>query len=153
MYQTRIQTATVEIPGVEGFYFTLERRPISDLECKISPGIVVTTTDFDDGAIYKWFENGDVERIEVDGTKTTWWAAPTMSEVINQNPYKETYCRFYADGSIVLKAKGNSYYWGPFIPGYSQKGIYQITSCKCNDCYNDYLSDISEDYYMSDSYY
>jgi hypothetical protein len=153
MYQTRIQTATVEIPGVEGFYFTLEKRPISDLQCKITPGTVVTTTDFDDGAIYNWFENGDVERIEVNGTKTTWWAAPTRSEVINQNPYKEMYCRFYANGSITLKAKGNSYYWGPLIPGYPQKGIYHITSCKCNDCYNDYLSDISEDYYMSDSYY
>lgn len=153
MYQTRIQTASVEIPGVEGFYFTLEKRPISNLGDNVAEGNIVSTTDFKDGTVYKWFHNGDVERVEVNGTKTIWWAAPTMSEVINLYPYKDVYCRFYPNGAITMKANGFAYYWGPSISGNVQKGSYWITSCGCNYCYSEYLSDISEDYYMSDGYY
>jgi hypothetical protein len=154
MSQTRLQTATVIIAGVDNFYFTLEKRPIpnSEFEDRITVGNIVTTTSPKDGCLYKWFHNGDIERIETNGTKTTWWAVPTMDSVINRRPNDEFYCRFYPNGTITMAVSGSNFYWGPLIAGEPQTGSYWVTSCQCDDCYDDYLSDCSRHYYRSHCY-
>lgn len=141
MSQTRLQSANVRIPGVEHYYHTLEKRPIIDpsIQDRVTLGNMVRTMT-KDGTLYQWFHDGDVCRTAPDGTITTWWSAPTMNDMINRTPDEAMYCRFYSSGAIGMRLYNKDYYWGPLISGEPIIGENQVTTCYCEDCYDDYGS-------------
>ena len=152
MPQTRIQTASVDIPGVEDCYQILEKCPIIDpaIQDRLVEGnLVITMTS--DRTKFIWEHNGDVIRIQSDGIITRWWGVPSMNYAINRNP-DGMYCRFYSNGSISMRVYGGFYYWGPLISGEPVIGEHQIVPCQCDDCYDDYFSDCSRHYYRSNCY-
>lgn len=153
MSQTRVQSADVQIPGVEDCQRTLEKCPIIDpavADRLIEGNRIVTITS--DNTKFIWEHNGDVIRHDADGTVTTWWAVPSMNAAINRNPDEGMYCRFYPNGSISMRVYGGAFYWGPLVSGDPVIGESIVGACDCYDCYDDYQSICSRHYYRSECY-
>jgi hypothetical protein len=153
MPQTRLQSAHVQISGVESCYHTLEKCPIMDstVADRLTEGNrIITVTS--NNTKFIWEHNGDVIRHDEDGTITTWWAVPTMNAAINRNPHEGMYYRFYPNGSIGMRVNEGAFYWGPLVSGEPVIGESIVSVCDCYDCYYDHESICSRHYYGSDCY-
>lgn len=133
---TRKQSACVSFPWSELQFSIMENRPIHKPVMKGQHDVVEVRTD--DGTIFQWFPDGDVSRKTPAGELTTWWATPTMAEIVNRNP-DGAFCRFYSDGRVTMSRDTLTWFWGPPVLGDFVEGTPLLVSCTCPDCVDDHL--------------
>lgn len=139
---TRNQTVTVKFPWSELEFLNIETRPAHQPIMKGTHDEVEVQTD--DGTVFHWDRNGNVSRKTPFGELTTWWAVPTMDEVVHR-PADGTFCQFYADGRVTMAVGNGTWLWGPPGMGKITEGAIQILYCTCPDCVDDHVDDYYHD--------
>lgn len=131
---TRKQSAGVSFPWSELHFMVMEPRPVHDPIVKGGHDMVEVRTD--DGTIFEWLPNGNVTRKKISGELTTWWAVPTIDEIVHRGE-DGVYCRFYSDGRVTMARDGLTWFWGPPVMGEITEGSIHILPCTCGECVDD----------------
>ncbi len=116
---TYVQTVVIQRPLSSLEFVTELRRPVlpAPLQSKLKYGQAISLVRKSDSSEITWYPDGDILELKPNGEVHEYLPKPTKQEVISHLVKEGTssFAQFHPNGTVTLREKENTYYWGPDI--------------------------------------